>query len=622
MYPDSTEPDVPSSAPAPSAEVTEYGPWNPGVHSELSRQLLSLCTVFRRENVFTSVERATELRGMTGLPLTDLVIFRPERLALHEVLVRVATEYEIPDPEDAPVASLGVNFRRMTQTIFTRYIGPHMPQLVSEYQALKAGLARVVEEELSSAFSRPSSARDRSGGRLRTLREWFRAKSEVPAPSFDEYEWERDEECVAQWTTKADSEAEGMHHAACRSLATVVSAIRSKHGRLWGDKELLATLATDLACNDYGATMLGRRIEPYMKQAAEHEGYRQLPAQEGPIIMSTKGASASGKSTMRPLQRKLVASMGKRWSDFALISPDIFRRDLLDFDSLGIWHKYGGIFTSAELAIVDHKLDQHRARNAERGLTPHLLVDRFRFDSFAPDSEEERRLLARLGSPGLIHYLFMITPPEATVERAWKRGIEIGRYKPVDDLLAHNIEAYTGIPRFLFARALQPGRPIHYEFLDNDVPRGEIPRTVAFGWSGEMNVLDIKCLLDMDRFRKINVNATHPSEVYPVRSEMAPEKNMEFLTECVRRFPRVNFADRETGRIYIRMECGWVTWLDGDFVSAAINNADSRAAIDALASDALRGVRRGANSSRQYLSREGFYTLGRWGTSLPEPGGR
>ena len=607
---------VPNSPIATAAEVAEYGPWNPGVHSELSRQLLSLCTIFRPENVFTSVERATELSGVTGLPLTDLVVFRPERLALHELLVRVATELEIPDPEDAPVPSLGVNFRRMTQTILARYIGPHMPQLVSEYEALKAALTRVIQDELSASFSRPSSSSDRTGGWLRGRRAWFHVESETHSPSFDEYEWERDEGSVAQWTTNAHS-AESMHAAACRSLATVVSAIRSKFGRLWGDKELLAMLATDLACNDYGATTIGRLIEPYMKHAADREGYRRLPPQESPIVMSTKGASASGKSTMRPLQRKLVASMGKHWGDFALISPDIFRRDLLDFDSLGsAYSKYGGIFTSHELAVVDRKLDRHGARNAEHGLTPHLLVDRFRFDSFAPDSEEDRRLLARLGRPELLHFLFMITPPEATVERAWNRGLEIGRYKPVDDLLAHNIEAYTGIPKFLFSRALQPGRPIHYEFLDNGVLRGEVPLTVAFGWSGEMNVLDIKCLLDIDRYRKIDVNATNPSAVYPDRSVMAPEKNLEFLTECVRRFPRVNFADRDTGRIYLRMESGRVTWFDAEFAGTVINNADSRTAIGALAPDALRGVPLGRNSSPQYVDRERFYTLGRWGASL------
>ena len=72
---------------------------------------------------------------------------------------------------------------------------------------------------------------------------------------------------------------------------------------------------------------------------------------------------------------------------------------------------------------------------------------------------------------------FMITPPEATVERAWIRGRQVGRYKAVDDLLAHNVEAYTGMPRLFFTWAAKKDKTVHYEFLDNDVPEGERPRT-------------------------------------------------------------------------------------------------------------------------------------------------
>jgi len=47
-----------TSAPASQEEraVTGgYGPWNPGLESELPRELLPLETVFRRENVATSL---------------------------------------------------------------------------------------------------------------------------------------------------------------------------------------------------------------------------------------------------------------------------------------------------------------------------------------------------------------------------------------------------------------------------------------------------------------------------------------------------------------------------------------------------------------------------------------
>ena len=69
------------------------GPWNPGVRSALTRELLALSTIFRQENVFGDLARAIELRDITGLTLEDLAIFRPERLALHELLVRMTADY-------------------------------------------------------------------------------------------------------------------------------------------------------------------------------------------------------------------------------------------------------------------------------------------------------------------------------------------------------------------------------------------------------------------------------------------------------------------------------------------------------------------------------------------------
>src|ERR1043165_10110770 len=98
-------------------------------------------------------------------------------------------------------------------------------------------------------------------------------------------------------------------------------------------------------------------------------------------------------------------------------------------------------------------------------------------------------------------FLMIRRPPRSTlfpdttlfrsVERAWKRGLKVGRYKAVDDLLAHNVEAYSGMPELFFTWALDPRRRAHYEFLDNSVAEGRPPRTVAFGWNREMTILSI-----------------------------------------------------------------------------------------------------------------------------------
>ena len=83
----------------------------------------------------------------------------------------------------------------------------------------------------------------------------------------------------------------------------------------------------------------------------------------------------------------------------------------------------------------------------------------------------------------MLYYVFMITPPHETVEHARRRGLKVGRYKAVDDLFAHNVEAFAGMQKILFERALTPSPRLHFEFLDNDVPHGSAPLTVASGWA-------------------------------------------------------------------------------------------------------------------------------------------
>jgi hypothetical protein len=63
------------------AEAQPEGPWNPGISSALTRQLLALSTIFRPENALNDLSQASELQATTGLPLEQLAIFRPERLA-------------------------------------------------------------------------------------------------------------------------------------------------------------------------------------------------------------------------------------------------------------------------------------------------------------------------------------------------------------------------------------------------------------------------------------------------------------------------------------------------------------------------------------------------------------
>ncbi len=342
-----------------------------------------------------------------------------------------------------------------------------------------------------------------------------------------------------------------------------------------------------------------------------------LPRQERPIVINTKGPSASGKSTLRPLQKRLAGDIGAQWSDFALISPDIWRKQLLDYGALGAAYKYAGAFTAEELQIVDQKLDRYMARKHQRGEMTHLLIDRFRFDSFAPDSDEAgSNLLTRFGQT--VYLFFMITPPELLVERAWKRGLEFGRYKAVDDTLAHAVEAYTGIPDVFFTWVRRSDKRIQFEFLDNTVRFGERPRTVAFGDNRHLQRARRQGNAGHRALRARQCRRREPGAALrgPTAARCRAQHGISAALHAG--FRTVNFADQATGRIYLHIESGVPVSMDGAAFQSAIADPDTLSGIRAVAPGALRGDVPQAGRAPRYPARPAAAagaapTLGQWG---------
>ncbi|MEP7205946.1 MAG: hypothetical protein ABI920_03320 [Casimicrobiaceae bacterium] len=576
----------------------------------MPEELLHLSTIFRPENVFTTVAEAAELRDLTGLELAELTVFKPHRLALHELLVRVTANIAVPD--GSRIEDLGINFRRITRVILERHVAPHMGAIEVLYDASRQRIGQVIAPEVHAlhaertASSPPHAARRGLLGFIRRAR---------PDPDPSDAAPGRELRLVQDWERKARSSGSAVERAAYRSLARVVAALLTRHGALWASHDLIASLAGDLACNSFASEEIGTLIAPLVAEAARVEGYVILPRQEQPVVMNTKGASASGKSTLRPLQKALAGHIGVNWADFALISPDIWRKQLLDYASLGAAYKYGGAFTGEEVQIVDQKLDRYMARKAERGDMSHLLIDRFRFDSFAADSDEAgSNLLTRFGQT--VYLFFMITSPASLVERAWNRGLEVGRYKAVDDTLAHAVEAYSGMPHVFFTWIQRSDKNVHFEFLDNNVAQGQPPRTVAFGSNDTLNVLDVKRLLDVQRYRKVNAAATSSAALYVDCESLAAERNAGFLKQCVERFDHVNVADQETGQVYLRLLAGSAVWKDRVLLDRAGADPDVRAGLLAMVPSVF-DLALPAPEARVVLraqhGTEEIHTLGEWG---------
>src|SRR6202162_1049790 len=143
--------EVPRVNPGDDTQV--HGPWNPGIQSQIPRELRHLSTIFRPENVFTSIAAVTDMQGLTEFSPGELVAFRPQRLALHELLIRVTADFAVPD--GSRIGDLGINFREIASLLLERYLLPEMDALTAAYDrtrhelrtAMDAALAAVVPDD-------------------------------------------------------------------------------------------------------------------------------------------------------------------------------------------------------------------------------------------------------------------------------------------------------------------------------------------------------------------------------------------------------------------------------------------------------------------------------------------
>jgi hypothetical protein len=166
-----------------------------------------------------------------------------------------------------------------------------------------------------------------------------------------------------------------------------------------------------------------------------------------------------------------------------------------------------------------------------------------------------------------------------------------------------------------FTWALRKDKRVRFEFLDNSVTEGQRPRTIAFGLNGRLNILDLNGLLDIDRFRNINVEARTPEEVYVTPTPDDTRNQSRFLKDCVRRIPIVNFADRDTGQIYAQTKNGKLTMWRRENFHAAVHDERARAAFQSIVAPTRTDPMSGVDDDSRLDPRRS-QTLGQWGKDI------
>jgi hypothetical protein len=136
---------------------------------------------------------------------------------------------------------------------------------------------------------------------------------------------------------------------------------------------------------------------------------------------------------------------------------------------------------------------------------------------------------------------------------------------------------------------------------------------VAFGDNYTLNVLDINKLLDIERFGRVDVNATSPDRLYPDQALLAPELNVGFLKRSIDAFREVNFAAQDTGLIYLRIRSGLPVMVDREALKKAAEDPGTHAALRVVAAGAFAEEGRAADPPQYLEDSPAGPTLGQWG---------
>ena len=131
-------------------QETEFSAWNPGIESSIPAQYQQFETIFRPECVKTSIDEVAELAGQTGLKHEELVEFRIERLALHEVLIRVTADILVKEGELEE--DLGINFRNIANILLDQYVLPELQSLESSYSKMQSAISDQTDHILSASL--------------------------------------------------------------------------------------------------------------------------------------------------------------------------------------------------------------------------------------------------------------------------------------------------------------------------------------------------------------------------------------------------------------------------------------------------------------------------------------
>lgn len=446
--------------------------------------------------VFRDVHELAELYQATKIAnLVELVSFRPERIALQQSIASVITRVQLT-PQN----------RQEEESLEHDKMLERLSQKVYEYSAS----TEKYTEEIS---------------------ELYKKREEI-------------EEIIS--ATVAGQSVSSSNSAlvdACKAAVKkctilIVNDVLGEHVDNYSKDTALIALATDLVYNKYANQKMNQLINQSIDELASKGEIKLLtiPDAADRKLFMLSGGQASGKGVACAMIRHSAEQSNVSWVNISKGGRDNFRKLLEPKD---IIPELSDQLTANEGAYIHWTLANGMlVQMAKEGKAPHIYSEQ-------PIVSEDMLELALTGN-GSAKVVLVSTKVEDAVERAYKRGLEIGRFVPTKSLLSTHKNATVTLPERL---AKVAGMDVELLVIDNNVPKNSPPVKIAVinCLNNEIIIYDNERVMDFIKKTAINADAKKPADVYD-EAKVAAVSIDVYFEPCIKNgYKVVTIPDLELG---------------------------------------------------------------------------
>ena len=290
-------------------------------------------------------------------------------------------------------------------------------------------------------------------------------------------------------------------------------------------QEIAKKLISDIAYQEISKLFIETNVEPMISAIVDARQLNRLdiPAPKDRHTFMMAGAPACGKGTaVATVARLAEDNLGITWDNTVKVNTDTHRLIISHPIITGERKEFSGTLNNHEAGILTDMAYSRLQKKAALGIAPHMLID-------GVNMSKERMELGIMNS-GKLQLAVVTVPPELSVERAFERGKQDGRFVPT----SYNLSKHRQISKNFF-KELETclGKNAEVILFDTEVPRRAPPKKIM---RTDLETKEV-VIYNKDKFAKflgrakLDITATSAEEIYMHEKDKLDESYHEKLTQ-------------------------------------------------------------------------------------------